>query len=841
MLDGEIVAFDDEGRPSFERLQARMHLASDSAVRRRMRDIPATYVIFDLLYLDGHTTMSLSYEERRELLERLELEGPAWRTPSYHRGEGRALLAATKELGIEGIVAKKLDCPYHPGQRASHWIKVKNVHTQDVVIGGWTPGEGGRSSSLGSLAVGVMEGDDLVYAGKVGTGFTESSLALVKRELEPLARDTSPFKRAAAAEGHALRGAEARGARGVPRMDEERDAPGALVQGPAAGRLAAGMRARRRLSARRWVIWSMPSAIWSGAISFGLVNIPVKLYSAVSRKTVRFHQIDAESGQRIRQQRVNPATGDEVPYEQIVKGYEISPDKYVTITPEELDALEPQKTRTIDIEEFVDLEQIDPIFYDHPYWLVPDKGAGKAYKLLLDAMSDADKVAIARVVIRSKENLVALRSYNGAITMETMLFPDEVVQPDSIEELSAVDSDVKTTKRELDMAKQLIESLSADFDPSQFKRRVPRARARHDRAEGGGRDDHHRGARAGAQGGPGPHGRARGVDRLVEEPAEEEGGLAQQRLGVRQEEEGSSEEVVGCTRHRRRSWKAALPFQSGQGAVSRRGVHQGARHRLLHARRAGGSAAPADRPLTLKRYPNGVEGGHFYEKQCPSHRPDWVRSEPVDLSSKTIDFCVCDDLATLVWLANLADLELHPSLSKVPGRGAPDGDGVRPRSRGGRRAGRVLRGGGDPAAALDALGLECLPKTSGSKGIQVYVPLNVEDVDYDHGTKRLSQALARHLEAEHPKLIVSSQKKELRKNKVLIDWSQNDEHKTTVGVYSLRARERPTVSTPLLWDEVGEGDPDALVFEADDVLARVEEHGDLFAPVAELRQSLPQI
>jgi DNA end-binding protein Ku len=212
----------------------------------------------------------------------------------------------------------------------------------------------------------------------------------------------------------------------------------------------------------------MPRAIWSGAISFGLVNIPVKLYSAVSRKTVRFHQIDAESGQRIRQQRVNPASGDEVPYEQIVKGYEISPDRYVTISPEELEALEPQKTRTIDIEQFVDLEQIDPIYYDHPYYLAPDKGAAKAYKLLLDAMEEADKVAIARVVIRSKENLVALRSYNGAITMETMLFPDEVVQPDSIEELAALDGDVKTTKRELDMAKQLIESLSGDFDPHAY-------------------------------------------------------------------------------------------------------------------------------------------------------------------------------------------------------------------------------------------------------------------------------------------------------------------------------------------------------------------------------------
>jgi len=212
----------------------------------------------------------------------------------------------------------------------------------------------------------------------------------------------------------------------------------------------------------------MPRAIWSGAISFGLVNIPVKLYSAVSRKTVRFHQIDAESGQRIRQQRVNPETGEEVSYDQIVKGYEISPDQYVTITPEELEALEPQKTRTIDIEQFVDLEQIDPIHYDHPYYLAPDKGAGKAYKLLLDAMEQADKVGIARVVIRSKENLVALRSYNGALTMETMLFPDEVVDPSSIDDIGAADGDVKTTKRELDMAKQLIESLSADFDPSGY-------------------------------------------------------------------------------------------------------------------------------------------------------------------------------------------------------------------------------------------------------------------------------------------------------------------------------------------------------------------------------------
>jgi bifunctional non-homologous end joining protein LigD len=245
-----------------------------------------------------------------------------------------------------------------------------------------------------------------------------------------------------------------------------------------------------------------------------------------------------------------------------------------------------------------------------------------------------------------------------------------------------------------------------------------------------------------------------------------------------------------------------------------------------------------DRPLTLKRYPNGVDGQFFYEKQCPSHRPDWVRSEEVPTGSKTIDFCICDDLPTLVWLANLADLELHPSLSlhdpiERPTVMAFDLDPGEP-------AGiaeccevaRLLRD------ALAQLGLDCYPKTSGSKGMQLYVPLNVEGVTYDD-TKPLSNALARHLEAQHPDLIVSSQRKDLRAGEVLIDWSQNDEHKTTVGVYSLRARERPTVSTPLEWSELDE--PDALVFDAAAVLERVAERGDLFAPVVEQRQELPAL
>jgi bifunctional non-homologous end joining protein LigD len=243
-------------------------------------------------------------------------------------------------------------------------------------------------------------------------------------------------------------------------------------------------------------------------------------------------------------------------------------------------------------------------------------------------------------------------------------------------------------------------------------------------------------------------------------------------------------------------------------------------------------------PLTLKRYPNGVEGQYFYEKQCPSHRPEWVASAAIPVSRKTIDFCLCDDLPTLVWLANLADLELHPSLSLAAAIERPT----------------VMAFDLDPGPpagieeccevavllrdALASLGLESFPKTSGSKGMQVYVPLNRGEATYDD-TKPLSQALARHLESQHPKLIVSTQKKELRRGKVLIDWSQNDEHKTTVSVYSLRARPTPTVSTPVRWEELD--DPAALSFDSAAVLERVEREGDLFEPVHVLQQTLPEL
>jgi DNA end-binding protein Ku len=208
--------------------------------------------------------------------------------------------------------------------------------------------------------------------------------------------------------------------------------------------------------------------MWSGAISFGLVNVPVKLYSAVSRKTVRFHQLNSKTGTRIAQKRVDPSTGDEVSYDDIVKGYELTKERYVVITPEELEALDPEKSRTIDIEDFVDLADIDPVYYDHPYYLIPDKGAAKAYGLLLGAMQESGKVAIARVVLRSKEQLVAIRPAPGdVLMMETMIFADEVISPEDIEDLPAA-KDLKASDRELQMAQQLIASLSADFEPEKY-------------------------------------------------------------------------------------------------------------------------------------------------------------------------------------------------------------------------------------------------------------------------------------------------------------------------------------------------------------------------------------
>jgi bifunctional non-homologous end joining protein LigD len=251
------------------------------------------------------------------------------------------------------------------------------------------------------------------------------------------------------------------------------------------------------------------------------------------------------------------------------------------------------------------------------------------------------------------------------------------------------------------------------------------------------------------------------------------------------------------------------------------------------------------RPLTLKRYPNGVAEKFFYEKRCPKHRPDWVETAPIwsGRNEGEIDYCVCDDRATLIWVAQLASLELHPSLSHAKEIERPT----------------VLAfdlDPGPPAGMLecctiglrlrelfDDLGLESFPKTSGSKGLQIYVPLNTK-LTYDD-TKPFAHAVAQVLERADPDLVVSRMAKNLRKGKVLVDWSQNDEHKTTVAVYSLRAKDQPTVSTPVEWKEVERAakreDPDSLRFEASDVLKRVDKRGDLFAPVLSCVQELPKL
>jgi DNA end-binding protein Ku len=211
----------------------------------------------------------------------------------------------------------------------------------------------------------------------------------------------------------------------------------------------------------------MPRAIWSGSISFGLVNIPVKLYNAVSRKNVSFNQIDAKTQTRVKMQRVN-ADGEEVPYERIVKGYELSPDHYVLLEPEELDALDPEATHTVDIEAFIDLVEIDPIYYDSAYYVAPVKAAEKPYALLVAAMEAQQKVAIARFVMRTKQYLAALRPKDGKLLISTMVYADEVVPTEEVGEFDGID-DIKVSDKELAMAKQLIDSLSVDFDPNEFR------------------------------------------------------------------------------------------------------------------------------------------------------------------------------------------------------------------------------------------------------------------------------------------------------------------------------------------------------------------------------------
>jgi DNA end-binding protein Ku len=404
----------------------------------------------------------------------------------------------------------------------------------------------------------------------------------------------------------------------------------------------------------------MPRPIWSGSISFGLVNVPVKLFSATSPKEVRFHMLHDKDGGRIQQKRVCSIDGEEVPWEHIIKGFEISKGRYVSVTRDELQAFNPRATRTIEIEDFVELSQIDPIYYQTTYYLVPDKGAAKPYALLVEAMKQTGKVGVARFVLRTKQYLCAVRPKGRALALSTMLYQDEVVEADELEGLPTTQT--KPAERELKMAEQLVESLSGKFEIEKY------------------RDEYREQVLA-----------------LLEKKAE-------------------GEEILypkaGFTK----------AHHAGVGGQPRR--------------------PGAARPL------------------APQERA-----------------------------ARRGGLRSRPGRA---GRSRP-----------------VLRSG----------------------------PSSQRDV-------RPSRSAIRMLAAQRPQLIVSNMKKSLRPCKVLVDWSQNDPHKTTICVYSLRARERPTVSTPVTWEEVRscsrKKDAALLSFDAQEVLRRTEEKGDLFAPLLSLKQKLPR-
>jgi bifunctional non-homologous end joining protein LigD len=537
VLDGEIVAFDEEGKPSFQRLQRRMNV-SDAQAKRLAKSIPATFVAFDLLWLDGHSLMDQPYSERRARLEELDLNGERWRTPPSYAGDGKPLLAATAAQGLEGIVAKRLDSRYEPGHRSPCWIKVKHKQTERFVVGGWLPGE----RPIGAVLLGRRDEEGkLRYAGRAGSGLTDAAIESLEQRLKP--RERSPFT-------------------GTPRP-------------PRGAKFC-----RPELEAE------VEFSDWTQE---GVVRHPV--FKGVVESDLPF------------------------PVSELPKG-----------------ALEAEVDgRTLRLSNF------DKVLY-------PKAGFTKGDMIRYYA-------EIAEVLV--------------------------------------------------------------------------------------------------------PH---------------------------------------------------------------------------LHGR-----------PLTLKRYPNGVDGEYFYEKQCPQHRPDWVQTAAVysRRNDADINFCLANDRATLVWTANLADIELHTSLSLADPIERPT----------------MMVFDLDPGPGTDIveccrvalwvreifapLGLEMFPKTSGSKGLQVYVPLN-SDVTYED-TKPFAKAVAELLEKQHPELVVSRMSKDLRPGKVLVDWSQNDEHKTTVNVYSLRAKDRPTVSTPVTWDEVAAcSDAADLRFEQDEVLNRVQRDGDLFAPVLTLVQELPR-
>jgi bifunctional non-homologous end joining protein LigD len=579
ILDGEIVAFDasspegERGRPSFAALQRRMHVSARAQARRLAAQTPVTLMLFDLLWLDGHSTMGLAYAQRRELLGAMRLEGEHWQTPEHVIEDGAALLLATSEQGLEGIVAKRLDSTYQPGVRSHGWIKVKSTGRQEFVVGGWMPGKGKRTGSVGALLLGVYEPDGaLRYVGRVGSGFSERELARLGELLGPLRRRGSPF----------------------------------------------------------------------------------------------------QAGER---------------------------------PPREAVFCEPRLVAEVEF----------------AHW-----------------------------------------TEGGSLRAPTY------------------------------------QGLREDKDPRTVVREDPRVGYPTGRARPG---------RAGAR-------------------TEDAHTLAARVEGDRAYVDGRELKLSNLE-------KLIYPA----AGLSKGGVidyYSGVAPTLLSHLRG--------RPLTVTRWPDGVDGKSFFQKQAPAHRPDWVRTVSLPTQGKRIDYVLVEDEATVVWLANLAALELHVPLARGEDVQRPTAVvfDLDPGAPAGIleccRVASLLHG------VFQGVGLESFVKTSGSKGLQVYIPLNDERVTYAQ-TKPFAKTVAELLEQAESELVISRMTRARRAGKVLIDWSQNDARKTTVCVYSLRAGERPTVSTPLEWEEVraalDSGDAASLAFEADAVLERVADRGDLFAPVLALVQKLP--
>ncbi|HTA35792.1 MAG TPA: DNA ligase D [Solirubrobacteraceae bacterium] len=595
ILDGEIVAFDAGGLPSFATLQRRMHVSSSTQVKRLAKEAPVTYMIFDLLWLDGHSLIELPYGERRERLSALGLNGAAWQTPDHLTGKAEDVLAATAAQKLEGVVAKRLDAPYAPGARNGSWLKIKNFGRQELVVGGWLPGEGRRRERIGALLVGVYEPDGAFrYAGRVGTGFSDAELDRLAGLLGPLQREGTPFS----------------------------------------------------------------------------------------------------AGER---------------------------------TPRDAIFVEPKLVVEVEFSEWTNAGSLR-----HP-------------------------------------------SYKGL----------------------REDKDAREVVRE-------------DFAP---------APAGKQRAGGAKRASDGRGRDGGGRDGGGRD----GGERL--------GRLVLSGDGSKQ----ASTIVEGRELKLSNLDKTLYP----QVGLSKRDVidYYAAVAETLVAHLHG-------RALTVKRWPDGVEGKAFFQKQAPAHRPDWVRTVTLASEKKPIDYLLADDHATIVWLANLAALELHVPLARAATHECPttlvfDLDPGAPATIVECcRVALTLHG------MFENLGLQSFVKTSGKKGLQLYVPLNDRKLSFAQ-TKPFAKAVAELLEESEPELIVSRMTKTRREGKVLIDWSQNDQNKTTVCAYSLRATELATVSTPLEWDEVraalDRGEADALRFDTGAVLDRVAERGDLFAPVLSLAQKLPSL